>query len=181
MRKPSILLLLALTLLAAIFGFIQIVSGQEPVQLTTPQAPFSETQDGNRREVQASGELAPDQTLISFIDSPTASCYQPNPAQDMCYINWYYMSVSASPNYIISMTATLNNYGIVADFQGFFQTSMYVPFQMNGKGFQVPCGALGDGGNPHLGNAYAWTIRARDSTGLKSANYGTAYCPAFQP
>jgi hypothetical protein len=40
---------------------------------------------------------------------------------------------------------------------------------------------LGAGGQPELGNAYAWTINARDSSNLASANYGTAYCPAFAP
>ncbi len=91
------------------------------------------------------------------------------------------MSVTASPNYIITMTATLNDYGPVARYSGFFQTSMYVPYNMHDRGFKVSCGSLGDGGNPELGQAYAWTIRARDSAGLKSANYGTVYCPAFQP
>jgi hypothetical protein len=52
---------------------------------------------------------------------------------------------------------------------------------MLGEGFKVACGALGAGGNPKLGNAYAYTIRARDSANLKSANYGTAYCPAYNP
>lgn len=52
---------------------------------------------------------------------------------------------------------------------------------MLGDGFKVACGALGAGGNPYWGNAYPYTIRARDSAGLKSANYGTAYCPAYTP
>jgi hypothetical protein len=58
---------------------------------------------------------------------------------------------------------------------------MYAPYDMNPCGYKVACGALGAGGNTILGNAYAYTIRARDSAGLKSANYGTVYCPAFTP
>jgi hypothetical protein len=181
MHRSPILLVLALTFLAVSAGLIQIASGQEPLPPTRPQAPVSESQDGNRREILTAGDVAPDQPLISFIDSPTVACYIPDPSQDVCYINWYYMSVSASPNYIITMTATLNNYGVIAHYSGFFQTSMYVPYQMHGNGFQVSCGALGAGGNPLLGNAYAWIIRARDSVGFKSANYGTVYCPGFQP
>ncbi|MBK8429861.1 MAG: hypothetical protein IPL28_00590 [Chloroflexi bacterium] len=58
---------------------------------------------------------------------------------------------------------------------------MYIPYNMLGRGVKVACGALGAGGNPALGNAYAYTVRARDSAGLGSANYGTAYCPAYTP
>ncbi len=121
----------------------------------------------------------PDQPNIGFIDSPSATCYQPDHTQNNCYINWYYMSVSASPNYMITMTATLNDFGPVAHTQGFFQTSMYVPYNMLGQGFKVACGSQGSGGNPDLGAAYAYTIRARDSAGLSSANYGTVYCPYY--
>jgi hypothetical protein len=52
---------------------------------------------------------------------------------------------------------------------------------MNPLGYKVSCGELGVSGNPQAGKAYAYTIRARDSAGLKSANYGTAYCPAYIP
>jgi hypothetical protein len=103
------------------------------------------------------------------------------PTEDACYINWYYMSVDAAPSYMIAMTATINAIGHVARYSGFFQTGMYVPFQMNGPGFRVPCGPLGAGGNGSLGNAFSWTIRARDSANLRSANYGTVYCPAYTP
>jgi hypothetical protein len=56
-----------------------------------------------------------------------------------------------------------------------------VPYNMLGNGFKVPCGTLGVSGSPTLGKAYAYTIRARDSANLGSANYGTAYCPAYTP
>jgi hypothetical protein len=82
---------------------------------------------------------------------------------------------------MIWMQADLNAIGKVSRYQGFFQTSMYVPYNMHGKGFRVACGALGSGGDPERGNAYAWTINARDSAGLESANYGTTYCPAYTP
>jgi hypothetical protein len=181
MRRGYILLFLASVVLATMFGVIQIARGQEAAGSIRPQVPGSEIQGESRREVVVPDGQAPDAPLISFIDSPTSSCYQPDPAQDACYINWYYMSVDAAPNYMITMTATLNAYGPVAQYASFFQTGMYVPYNMNGQGFKVPCGPLGAGGNPKLGSAYAWTIRARDSAGLKSANYGTVYCPAFTP
>jgi len=141
-----------------------------------------EEQGESRRESEIM--VAPpngDAPLIGFIDSPTATCYQPDPAQDVCYVNWYYMAVDASPNYMIWMQAELNAIGKVGRYQGFFQTSMYVPYNMHGQGFKVACGALGAGGDPELGNAYAYTLRARDSADLGAANYGTVYCPAFTP
>jgi len=170
---------------AAVLGLtLGVAMGQGESGPSNDRVIASEIADGNRREVSGpSGDVSPnssDAVDISFIDSPTAMCYQPDPAQDVCYINHYYLSVSASPSYIITMTLTLNPRP-VAHYQGFFQTSMYVPYSMHGQGFKVACGALGAGGNPALGNAYAYTVRARDSAGLSSANYGTAYCPAYVP
>jgi len=179
MRKFILSLFLAFLLGATTFGLIEIARGQEP---GSPIILSSETQGENLREIQGSLQNdAPQQPNIGFIDSPSATCYQPNADRNECYISWYYLSVGASPNYMITMTVTLNDRGPVAQTQGFFQTSMYVPYNMLGKGFQVACGTLGAGGNPTLGNAYAYTIRARDSSGLSSANYGIAHCPAYQP
>lgn len=141
-----------------------------------------EEHPGARRESQIVKRVeGSDTPQISFIDSPTAGCYQPDPAADVCWINWYYLSVSAGPDYMVCLQVTINNIGRVAQYQGFFQTSMYVPYNMSDRGYRVACGPLGAGGDPALGNAYAYTIRARDSANLGSANYGTVYCPAFTP
>lgn len=179
MRKSIRSLLLVAALVAATFGLIQIVLGQG---LGNGKILSRETQGENLREI--SGDTlgdAPQQPAIGFIDSPSATCYQPDPGLNECYLTWYYLAVDASPNYMITMTLSLNNKGPVAHTQGFFQTSMYVPYSMLGKGIKVACGAKGAGGNPQLGNAYGYTIRARDSANLSSANYGTAYCPAYKP
>lgn len=173
-------LALAVMLVAVTFGFMRIARGQ--ADAPGGQTVLQREADGeNVREITAPGSDAPSEPNISFIDSPSATCYQPDPAQDECFINWYYLSVNASPNYMISMTVQLNAIGNVSYTSGFFQTSMYVPYNMIPNGYKVACGALGAGGNPYWGNAYAYTIRARDSAGLKSANYGTAYCPAYTP
>ena len=145
------------------------------------QGPSDELGDA-RRESEITVSPAEGETpLISFIDSPSATCYQPNANQNVCYISWYYLSVGASPNYMICMYAALNDRGIVSYTGGFFQTSMYIPYNMLGQGVRVPCGSLGQGGFDDLGAAYAYTIRAKDSAGLRSANYGTVYCPAYVP
>ncbi|MCB9418883.1 MAG: hypothetical protein H6667_03720 [Ardenticatenaceae bacterium] len=179
MRKFFIPLLLAFLLGAATLSLFQVARGQGP---DVPQVLNQELQGENRRVIEAPSQIdAPQQPNIGFIDSPSATCYQPDPGRDACYLNWYYLSVSASPNYMITMTLSLNSKGPIAHTQGFFQTSMYVPYNMLGDGFKVACGPLGAGGNPKLGNAYAYTVRARDSANLTSANYGTVYCPAFIP
>jgi hypothetical protein len=128
--------------------------------------------DGNRREIQAATEI--DQPTISFIDSPSATCYQPDPSRNMCYIEWTYLYVAASTSqYIISMTVSLDNH-IVAYHSGFFQTSMYIPDDMVGHGFKVACGPRNASG---LGKSYAYTLRARETGGLGAASYGSVTCP----
>ena len=179
MRKFIPPLSLAFLIGAATLSLIQVARGQGPGD---PNILSRETQGENLREIYGppQGDV-PQQPNISFIDSPSATCYQPDPGRDECHLSWYYLSVDAAPNYMITMTLSLNAIGPVAHTQGFFQTSMYIPYNMLGEGFNVACGAPGAGGDPQLGNAYGYTIRARDSAGLSSANYGTAYCPAYTP
>lgn len=181
MRKVLLPIIAAVALLAISLLAFGIARGQISPGSGGDQVVASEAEGENTREIYAPAGDVPNAPEIGFIDNPTAACYQPDPSKDECFINWYYMSVSASPNYIITMTVSLNDIGVISHYQGFFQTSMYVPFNMHDRGFKVACGAPGAGGNPKLGNAYAYTIRARDSAGLKSANYGTAYCPPFTP
>lgn len=180
MRKLFAPLAFALLMLAAVFGTMQIVRGQAD-GTGNETVLEQETQGENSRQITAPEGAIADAPNIGLIDSPSATCYQPDPAKDECLINWYYMAVDAAPNYMISMTVTLNAIGNIAYTSGFFQTSMYIPYNMIPDGYKVACGALGAGGNPYWGNAYAYTIRARDSAGLKSANYGTLYCPAYTP
>ena len=72
-------------------------------------------------------ELRKQGSAVAFIDSPTASCSQPDSRSDSCWITWPYLWVStAEPAYIISMTVAIDGQ-IVANHRGFFQSSMYVP------------------------------------------------------
>lgn len=180
MRKSILTTLFAFLLGAATFSLLLTVRGQEA---ETPNAPTSETQGENLRQIEGSlSPNAPQIPNIGFIDSPSPTCYQPDHTRDECYLKWYYLSVNAAPaTYMITMTLTLNNIGPVAHTQGFFQPSMYIPYNMLGDGFKVACGPLGAGGNPTLGNAYGYTIRARDSNGLQASNVGTVWCPPFNP
>jgi len=181
MRKVLLSLLVSVALLGAVFGLIQEARSQAPVGPDGRVVVASEVQGDNRREITAPAGAAPESPNIGFIDSPTVTCYQPDSTQDACFINWYYMSVSADPASIVAMTATIYSIGPVMRIQGFFQTSMYVPFNMQDRGIRVPCGPLGAGGNETLGNAYPWAIKAVDSNKLVSTNSGMLFCPAYQP
>ncbi len=136
MRKITMPLALAVLLLATAFVAIGVAWGQG----SGPQIVNRETQGDSVREITSPPDdgNAPQQPNIGFIDSPSATCYQPDPTQNICYVSWYYLSVNASPNYMITMTAFLNDFGPVAHTQGFFQTSMYVPYNMLGQGIKVP-------------------------------------------
>jgi hypothetical protein len=186
MRKIVIPFALAVVLLLTTFVVLQIAHGQTLAEQNSEVVINSESQDGNIRQITAPEGTVPEtggsnQPQIGFIDSPTVACVQPDTTKDECFINWYYMSVNSDPNNIITMTVQLNDFGFVARYNGFFQTSMYVPYNMNPQGYRVACGTPGSGGDPYWGKAYGWTIRARDSVGSASANYGTAYCPAYTP
>ena len=147
-----------------------------PAAAQAPAAPQASTQvqAGNTR----SGMVGP--AAIGFIDSPNAYCSQPDPALDICYVNWSVITVDAAPDYMIELTIELPNGTFVARNQGFFQTSMTIPATMNDRGFKKACGKLGASGDPEWGNAYTWTIRAKDSNSAEAANYGVVHCPAYK-
>ena len=133
---------------------------------------IAEEAAGNRREIQSVVEI--EQPTISFIDSPSAACYQPDSSRNNCYVTWSYLYVSAGASqYIISMTVSIDN-RLAAHHAGFFQTSMYVPGDQYGRGFKVACGPHGADG---LGNTYAYTLRALETGGLAAANFGSVRCP----
>ncbi|MCU0522129.1 MAG: hypothetical protein MUF84_15730 [Anaerolineae bacterium] len=117
---------------------------------------------------------------ISFIDSPSAVCYQANPGQNQCFVNWQYLYVTSTPlSYMNQMTVTIDN-RVRAVYQGFFTTALFASGDMHGAGFVVPCGALGISGNPLLGKTHSYTVTAVDTSGLKSANYGSVTCPGVR-
>ena len=118
---------------------------------------------------------------ISFIDSPDVYCYKPDFRRDECYITWGNIFVNAAPAvYMIDLNIIIDGL-LVARNQGFFQSTMNIPSGMHGNGFKVKCGKPvdhdGDPDTPELGNAYGFSIQARDSSGQRAANHGTVFCP----
>jgi hypothetical protein len=164
---------LALAGLAVVWSTIaaRAATGSQtaPASAATPDSP-----DLPRRTIQAN----PDSPAISFIDSPSPTCYRPAAETGACYIQWDYLQVAASSSqYIISMTVTIDE-RLRAYHSGFFQTSMFVPGQMYDPGFRVTCGFPGAGGAAGMGNTFSYVVRARETGGLAAANYGSITCPA---
>ena len=169
-HKAGIAIFIAAALLLAL-GWAVV---DRSTALATSDAHTPPTGDGPHQE----RDQRPDAPTISFIDSQTPSCFHNENERDFCTIQFNYMYVTASTNqYIISMSVRIDN-RIRGYYSGFFQNYMYIPSDMNEDGFTVRCGQLGSGGTPYLGQAYSYIIRARESTGLGAANYGTVYCPA---
>lgn len=164
--------------LAAAVG-LAVVAGLWAVIQVQAQGGPQETQtqggDASLQRVRDTGDEAPE---ISFIESPSPTCVKPVQTSGYCYIEWYSLYVEASPSQsVISMTVAIDD-KTRAYYSGFFQTSMYVPYDLQPEGFQVYCGAPGSGGQPGLGALHSYTIRARETGGLASANYGSVICPA---
>ena len=113
---------------------------------------------------------------ISFIDSPSPTCYVATEGTGTCYIQWNYLYVT-SGSYVISMSVTIDD-RMRAYYSGFFQSEMFVPGEITAPGYKVSCGAPASGGTGDWGNTYSYVIRARETGGLSAANYGSVTCPA---
>lgn len=119
-----------------------------------------------------------DAPAISFIDSPSPTCRLAEPGTGACYIQWSFLSVSTAPSsFILTMTVSIDG-DLRSYHTGFFQNEMFIPGQMVAPGYQVVCGRPGSGGLPDWGHIYSYEIRARDSSGLSAANFGSVRCPA---
>lgn len=117
---------------------------------------------------------------ISFIDSPSPTCYRPDAGTNACFIEWSYLSAIASSGaYLLTMTVSIDD-RMRAYHSGFFQDEMFIPAGMTAPGYRVACGPPGrsPGG---MGNSYGFVIRARESTGLGASNHGTVTCPGDVP
>jgi hypothetical protein len=172
--------LVILAVLVMLFGLGLALRGVETGARAAPAAQLIRVTQPAPGEVEPplQERLAdPDQPAISFIDSPAPTCYRPANVANACYVTFSYLQVFASSSqYIITMTVAIDG-RLRANYQGFFQNSMTVPTDFASPGFKVACGSPGASGNPKLGNSYSYVIRARETGGLSSANYGTVSCP----
>lgn len=165
-----------LHLLAALLLLLLLPSVAAPARAAEPGTPTASQPKPLRER-----EVAADAPTISFIDSPSPTCYREDPSSNLCYIEWTYLYVTAgSGQYMLEMTVEIDG-RLRANFAGFFQTYMYVPSDMYAQALIVSCGPRGGGGDPNRGNAYAYAVRAKETGGLTTANYGTVTCPFAIP
>jgi hypothetical protein len=173
MRRKWVVALLGSLIATGLAGTIFVLGA--PGSPAAQQVNTTSVNAGLQRREASSDVESPD---ISFINSPSATCHRPVAGTAACYIEWSYLSVSAgSGAYVISMTVTIDNQ-LRAYHAGFFQSSMYIPGEMTAPGYRVSCGAPGSGVIASMGESYSYTIRARDTSGLTAANYGSVTCPA---
>ena len=178
MIRRGFLLVTTLGLLTTAFWLVlQRARAAVPDTLGIQAQAAAVTPAPGEQPIQRLRDDAPQESAISFIDSPTAVCQRSNLLQDECYINWYDMYVNAYPAYVITMTISIDN-RLRANYHGFFQTDFNFFGDLNGAGFRVPCGKPGASSIPGLGMTHSYIIRARDSNGLGAANYGSVVCPA---
>lgn len=128
------------------------------------------------------GMEAPESPALSGITTQMPYCYQPDPDEDVCYINFRQNSVQAGiDKSMFGMTVTIAGEVRVL-YRGFFDSSLNAVYGMHGDGFKVPCGAPGEGGVPSMGASYSLYIIAEENgTGVKSANSGIIRCPPYVP
>lgn len=154
-------------------GTTHAQGGDEP-------GPASVGIDGQGRTSEVEAGMDPESPTISSFTSNLPTCYQPDPARNACYINWDYISVASAPaTYMRYVTVTIGS-RIRAVYRGFFQNSMYIPNEMNGRGFKVACGGFGASGDPSMGRQYSYSVVARDSDNATSGNYGSVWCPGVR-
>lgn len=166
--------LLAVVLAFGVLGFGWLAGSAASHLIERQVQPAGSEEPAPARERSAD----PNAPAISFIDSPSATCTNPVRGTDICYIDWSYLYVTASTDqYIISMTVSIDG-DLRAYHSGFFQNTMYIPTDLTGKGYRVACGAPGSGSLPDQGFTYGYTLRARETGGLRAANYGSVTCPA---
>jgi hypothetical protein len=182
MPRKWIYLGLSLLALAALLGVT--VTWHAQAATPTPQSPSPSSAsrttqaDGAARQRAVTDTVSSNAPAIGFIDSPTPLCYNNEPGTGVCYVTWEYMAVSASPSqYMVSMTLSIDN-AIRAYHAGFFQTSLNLSGDAYGKGFRVTCGWPGAGGTPGMGLVHNYSIRAYETGGLSSSNFGSVLCPA---
>ena len=177
--KISLVFLVILASLGLAWGIVRAAQEMEILGLHPQRISFEGIQQTQSDTAPAAVQTAiPAVPEISFIQSPDAACVQPEVGSNTCYITWSYLYVEAAPNYIITMTVEIDSKRR-ASYHGFFQQSIYVPTEM--LSLQVVCGKRGSGGKSDMGMQHAYTIRARDTANLGSANYGSVLCPAFIP
>lgn len=122
----------------------------------------------------------PDQPDVASLSATMPTCMQPDPAENVCYLNWNnFFAQAVSGHYMRSITLTIDD-RVRAFYLGFFETYLYVDDLQHTPGLKVPCGGFGTGGNPSVGAVHTFSIRAEDTGGYVSTLYGSVACPGVR-
>lgn len=119
---------------------------------------------------------------ISAITTRSPYCYQPDRQRDECFLGFELHFVSSSVS-LTRLQVSISGRRVLED-RGFFQSSALIGHaQTANPGFKVACGLSGSGADPDplIGQRYTFQIRAEDSDGLITQNFGVFSCPAFIP
>ncbi len=165
----------AILVVALLLGLLS-AGGEQPLRAEEQPPPSGAANAEVRPPAGAATPL--DAAAAPTLDAPSPTCYRAQEYTDICYIEWAYIQASTvTPNYMVSTTVALDNRPR-ASVSGFFQSSIYLPAQMFGRGFQVACGTPGAGGNPSLGGTHTYAIHVRDTIGGVNTATGSIACPA---
>lgn len=156
---------------------------QQPVRFDPfpdPPAGLVFEQSGDKVRMRLNPPFLP--KALGFIDTLSPHCYQPDPASNVCFVN--FMSHSVTSDQYVTRLDVLVDGRLVIRVAGFIQYSFSIPrAQLGDQGIKLACGTAGISGDPDplVGFRYAWSVHARDSAGTTAANYGNISCPVFYP
>jgi hypothetical protein len=108
-----------------------------------------------------------------------ASCIQPDPAQNVCYVNADVDYTNPDNNVGITLTLGLSDedvysHPVVANYRSY--ADLYISYDRNGLGFQVPCGEANPPGGK-MGFDYQLTAWFTGGGGTPVR----VTCPAYDP
>jgi hypothetical protein len=176
MRKILIILTLGVILAIGSFSLFRKVSAQTPSPTPSPLVDAS----GSAGEINV---ISPDALTSFTVSNPY--CYQPDPAVDVCSINFRFVQASDNQTSAPFMTWLAFTISGKKRFNAtaFFEGTITYSYNMVPDGLKVPCGAPNAGGaGTQFGNVYGVTIQPLDSSrNPMSTDIANVTCPAFAP
>jgi hypothetical protein len=176
MRKPIVLLILALMLLGALALIGQRVSAQNPAPTS---APLNETR-GDATRIQ--NPDAPNAIVSLPMSNPF--CSQPDPSINQCLINVRYWQANdnGSGNVLAYVLFSIDG-KLRFRSNAFFENFVTYSYDMIPGGIKEACGLPNEGGFGALyGKAYTMDVRAYDITNnWVLDDQMQVKCPAFNP
>ena len=175
MRFLTVLTVLGIILAGSLFFSRSAASGQAP-----STAPANQSGPAGSTAVNPD---APDALTSFTISNPY--CYQPDPAQDKCYVNFRFIQANDNQTVAPYMTWLIFKVSNKVRYSStsFFEGTITYSYDMTPQGFEVPCGApnAGSAGDA-FGNVYSVVVQPLDSSrNPMSTDTANITCPAYAP